>query len=388
MKTVLPESVGFDPDRLARIREALDHDIENELYDGAALAVGRGGGLAALEVTGYADRAAGIELTEDQLLVPFSISKQFFTVIVLNFVERGLLNLYEPVSTVLPGFGTRGKEGVALWHLLTHTSGIYSGLAPLAPEDIIHFEKWTEFAMAGAPEAEPGDRVIYSLLAAHAVMASMLVAVDPQDRPLAQILTEEVLNPVGMTSTSLGPPAGGGYVAPVVPRYTRPAGLFRAEEVAGVGALLALDGAEIPGGGCITTISDVYRFADMLRAGGVTEGGTRLLSPAMLKLATRNWTGDKPNSLFNFALSGRNWAPWPAAVGLGFFVRDLGLTPGPLPNLGSAGTFGGWGAGSSLFWVDPERDVSFALLTTGVLEDSDHVVRSQRISEMVLAALR
>jgi CubicO group peptidase (beta-lactamase class C family) len=160
MKTVAPDSVGFDPDRLARIREALDNDIKNELYDGAAVAVGRGGQLAALEVTGYADRAAGTDLTEDQLLVPMSVTKQFFNIIVLSFVERGLLNLYEPVSTVLPGFEARGKERVALWHLLTHTSGIFSGLTPgLAPQDIIHFEKWTEFAMAGAPEP---NRVIGS----------------------------------------------------------------------------------------------------------------------------------------------------------------------------------------------------------------------------------
>ncbi|WNV74282.1 serine hydrolase [Geodermatophilus sp. DSM 44513] len=387
MTTVPPRVLAFDPDRLRRVREALESDIARELYDGAAVAVGRAGDLTALEVVGFADRAAGTPLTEDQLLVPFSISKQFFNTVVLSYVERGLLNLLQPVHEVLPGFEARGKHRVALWHLLTHTSGILSGLAPLPPEDLIYYEKWTEYAAAAAPEAEPGTRVIYSLLAAQAVMGSMLVAVDPEGRGLSRILAEELLEPVGMTSTSFGPPQNGRPVAPVVPRYRRPAGLFQPQEVQGVGALLAMEGAEIPGAGCITTIGDVFRFADMLRAGGIADGH-RVLSPAMLELATRNWTGDLPNSLFTYALSSRHWAAWPGSVGLGFFVRGEGLTPGPLPNLGSPRTFGGWGSGTSLFWVDPQRDVAFALLTTGALEDSDHVVRSQRISDMVLAALR
>lgn len=387
MKTVSAESAGFDTQRLARVRESMETDIAQQRYDGAALAVGRGGDLVVMEIAGYADRGAGVELTENQLMVPFSISKQFFNTIVLSFVERGLLNLYQPVHEILPGFEQRGKDRVALWHLLTHTSGTFSGLAPLAAEDIIRYEKWTEYVMASAPEAQPGARVIYSLLGAQAVMASMLVAVDPKGRSLRQILTEEVLEPVGMTSTSLGAPPDGRPVAPVVSRYSRPAGLFKPEEVEGVAALLAMEGAEIPGGGCISTIGDVWKFADMLRAGGIA-AGNRILSPAMLELATKNWTGNLSNSLFEYALSSRNWAPWPAAVGLGFFVRGDALTPGPLPNLASERTFGGWGSGSSLFWIDPERDVSFALLTTGVLEDTDHIVRSQRLSDMVLAALR
>ena len=45
--------------------------------------------------------------------------------------------------------------------------------------------------------------------------------------------------------------------------------------------------------------------------------------------------------------------------------------------LASAGTFGNYGAGSSLFWVDPELDVSFAALSAGVMSQAANIERFQ-----------
>jgi CubicO group peptidase (beta-lactamase class C family) len=53
----------------------------------------------------------------------------------------------------------------------------------------------------------------------------------------------------------------------------------------------------------------------------------------------------------------------------------------------SPGTYSGQGAGSTIFWVDPERDLTFVCLTAGVLEDSDNILRFQRLSDMVVAAV-
>ena len=47
----------------------------------------------------------------------------------------------------------------------------------------------------------------------------------------------------------------------------------------------------------------------------------------------------------------------------------------------------GLGAGSTLFWVDPERDLTFVCLTAGVIEDSDNIMRFQKLSDMVVAAV-
>ena len=80
------------------------------------------------------------------------------------------------------------------------------------------------------------------------------------------------------------------------------------------------------------------------------------------------------------------WEPWPAYLGLGFFVRGEEVIPGPFGNLNSPRTFGGMGAGSTCFWVDPAQDLTFVLLTSGLMEDSRHLERMQRISDLVLAS--
>ena len=94
-----------------------------------------------------------------------------------------------------------------------------------------------------------------------------------------------------------------------------------------MGALLATPGCEIPGGGCVTTIDDLHRFAEMLRRGGELDGA-RVLSPAMIEFCTRNHTGDMRNVFFDATCGTRNWVTYPAAIGVGFFVRGEGPTAG------------------------------------------------------------
>ena len=89
----------------------------------------------------------------------------------------------------------------------------------------------------------------------------------------------------------------------------------------------------------------------------------------------------------DYTVGYRGWEPWPAYIGLGFFVRGTRPIPGPFGALSSPETFGGWGAGSTAFWIDPARELSFALLTTGLMEDSRHVERVARLSDLVTAAI-
>ena len=49
-------------------------------------------------------------------------------------------------------------------------------------------------------------------------------------------------------------------------------------------------------------------------------------------------------------------------------------------------TFGNYGAGSSLFWVDPELDMTFVFLSAGCMDEGDNVARFQKLSTMAAAA--
>lgn len=381
-----PRELGFDPDRLAAALRALEADIEARRCDGGALVVGRGGRTALFATRGYADRERARPLRPDDVFVSMSVGKQFTNALILNRVERGELRLHAPIAELLPEFGTRGKDRITLFHLLTHTSGLPSQVPRLDPDELVDVGRLGAFAARAPLESLPGERVTYSVLAAHAVLGCLLRRLDGEGRSLAQLMRDELFAPLGMEETSLGPRADlVERLCPVIARYKEP-GLFAPEEVEGISELVLMEGAEIPAGGFLTTAGDVHRFTEMLRRGGELDG-FRLLSPAMLDLATRNHTGDRRNSLMDYTVSMRGWDPWPAYIGLGFFVRGEGIVPGPIGNLASPRSFGGWGAGSTAFWVDPQRDLGFSFLSTGLMEDSRHLERVSRLSDLVLAAV-
>ena len=48
---------------------------------------------------------------------------------------------------------------------------------------------------------------------------------------------------------------------------------------------------------------------------------------------------------------------------------------------------GNYGAGTTMYWVDPERDLTFVALTAGVVEHNANTARFQRWADMIVAAL-
>ena len=178
-----------------------------------------------------------------------------------------------------------------------------------------------------------------------------------------------------------------GFAARCVPVVVRDRtkGLFDAAVLEGFNALLQED-TEIPAGGAVSTAADLFRWAEMLRRGGELDGA-RVLSPAIIRLATTNQTGLMPNDLFDYAREMYGWPDFPAYLGLSFFLRGEGTFPSYFGLTASAGTFGGIGAGSTLFWVDPARELTFVCLTAGLLEEGRSCERFQRLSDLAIAAV-
>lgn len=380
------EKLGFDPKRLARVGARIEADIAAGRYDGAALCVARKGQTVLREIRGYADRAAERRLDDNDVFVSFSVGKQFSNVLVLNRIERGDLHLHMQVGDVIPEFAGRGLRQMSLFHLLTHTSGIMGAIPSVPAEILISTEKLTAWLAGKRPDSMPGERVNYSIIAAHSVMAEMVRRVDGGKRSYTQIMREDLFEPLGMRNTCLGGREDLlARACPVVARYETP-GMFAPEEVLGVGHVLGIPRAEVPAGGYLTTIDDLHRFATMLRNGGEIDG-VRMLSPRTLDYCTQNFTGEKPNILFDYAKDTRGWEPWPASIGIGFFMRGVGIQPGPMSNLSSARSFCGWGAGSTCFWVDPELDLTFSFLSTGLMEETYHIERLQRLADLVVTSL-
>lgn len=380
-------SLGFDAQRLGRVHDAIRADIDAGRCHGVGMRVARRGQVVLDLAEGYADRAAGRALSYDAVFATMSVAKQFTNVLALSLVERGLLQLHAPVAELIPGFATLGKEKVNLFHLLTHTSGILSAIPPVPPAVLMNIEQLLEFACGLPLESQPGERVNYSILLGHTIIAAMCLRADGRGRSYAQMLKDDVFEPLGMVDTSLGPRSDlMPRLCPVKVSYKDLPALLPPAAVEGIGSLLATPGCELPGGGCMTTVADVYRFAEMLRGGGELNG-VRLLSPAMLDFCTQNHTGDLRNILFDMWCGTRNWLAYPANIGCGFFVRGQGNLPGLFSVMNSPRTFGGFGAGSTGFTVDPARDLTLVFLSTGLMEDSYHFERVAKMASLVLAAI-
>ena len=67
-------------------------------------------------------------------------------------------------------------------------------------------------------------------------------------------------------------------------------------------------------------------------------------------------------------------------------MRGDAICHGLFGTLTSPRTFGNYGAGSSLFWVDPERQMTFVCLTAGVMNGVDNIERFQRLSDIAVSA--
>ncbi|MDJ0853540.1 MAG: serine hydrolase domain-containing protein [Myxococcota bacterium] len=344
-----------------------------------------GGRVLLHDAVGFAERASGRAARVDDVFNLYSVTKTFTAVAALQCVDRGDLQLHTPVAEVVPEFAVKGKQRVTLAQLLTHTAGLPAELPVMDPASMGDI---TAVALAVAGQSlvtTPGRTVSYSPIGAFAVLGEIVRRVNGGARPFRRILHDEVFAPLGMSSTSLSlRPDLAKRRAPAVVRDPTP-GIISPAALESINVIQS-ESFEMPGGGAMGTAHDLFRFAEALRRGGELDGA-RILSPALLSLALRNHTGDEINHIFDGMCEARGWDPLPANLGLGFFLRGTGLFPMPFGATPSPGTFGGLGAGSTMFWVDPERGVVFVCLTTGVLEDSRNFERMARLSDLALAAL-
>jgi len=381
-----PAELGLDTNALNRLSKVIEKDINQEINDGAVYIVARHGKIAVHEAIGYSDRANNRTTKKDDVFHLMSITKQLTTTIVLAAIDHGDFTLTTPVCEVIPEFGSRGKQNITVKHLLTHTSGLNTELPLFMPVD--KFMNIKELTAAVSNERLfrlPGKAVSYNAMGAHAILAEMVCRLDPAARPFRQIMAEDLLQPLGMNDTSLSMRADLlDRRVPIVARYGRE-GMFDPFMLEAWNIMFT-DESEFVSGGGIGTASDLFRFTEMLRQGGELEG-TRILSPAILKEAVTNQTGTHPNDIFDYAREMRGWPEWPAYIGLTFFLRGEGTFPCTIGLTTSPGTYSGQGAGSTLFWVDPERDLTFIYLSAGVLEDSDNIIRFQKLSDLVVAAV-
>jgi CubicO group peptidase (beta-lactamase class C family) len=378
---------SMDQSRLAHLQSVVKADIAAGLYHGLVLKVARGGKVA-LDVTiGSADAEQSKPLQPDSVFNLFSITKSFTNVLTLRAIELGQFALTTRISDLIPEFSGHGRENIQMWHLLSHQAGFPITFEVKPGMYIDNFDEMVAAVIEVIRPVElPCATVAYSPLIHHVLMGEALRRTDPQRRSYRQQVQDDILTPLKMKDTAVGLRKD---LKPrkVVPdfRGNYPIG-HRGHSNYGPNGAFEEEHAEMPWVGIVSSVPDMFRYTEMLRLDGALDGA-RILSPATLALARRNFTGDKPNELHAQRGKERGWDPSPAYIGLGFFLRGTVLSHHMFGTLASPGTFGNYGAGTTIFWVDPERDLSFVCLSAGLMESNANTERFQRLADIVISAV-
>ncbi|OPJ54951.1 serine hydrolase domain-containing protein [Clostridium oryzae] len=130
-----------------QIKKVLRDNIDNSELAGANLMIIKEGKEIFYHEDGLADREAGLPIKRDSIFRLYSMTKPITAAAVMILLERGEIDLYEPVSKYLPGFKNQlVAEGdslapalreVVLKDLLSMTSGlVYGGTGNRAEREV------------------------------------------------------------------------------------------------------------------------------------------------------------------------------------------------------------------------------------------------------------
>lgn len=367
---VEPSDLELDAARIQHVYDQLEDWTSGEApaFPAAAILIGRGGQM--LQPRRFGRQQPGEEqpIRDDSVFLLASITKPFTYMAALQLVEEGRLNLSDRVAAYLPDFAENGKEEVRVHHLFTHTSGLPDMLpnnrqlrAEHAPRS-----QFVEEAMRLPLDFPPGMNLQYQSMGT--LVAAELVHQLSGNQIETQLL-EHIFKPLGMDSSRLGS-AGldeERIVDVEVPEEIADENFhWNSEYWRAFGA---------PWGGMFSSPEDLAILCHcLLRDGRLRE--RTLLSPATIRLATRNRLDDYPD----LAASVRRTRPW----GLGWQLNPLG-SPNAFCDLLGRDVFGHTGATGTMLWIDRANDLYCILLSTAIRAKAPW--RLVRLSNMVAASV-
>src|SRR5206468_10245896 len=139
-----PEDVGISSQRLQRIHELIQRNIDAGSFSGAVTLVARNGRIAHFEAQGLMDIETKKPMAKDAMFRIMSMTKPVVGLAVLMMVEEGKVRLNDPVSRFIPEFKDL-KVGVLLPDLPAARGAAPPAAAPAA-------------ALAAAPAGQRGAR--------------------------------------------------------------------------------------------------------------------------------------------------------------------------------------------------------------------------------------
>jgi CubicO group peptidase (beta-lactamase class C family) len=350
----MAELEGVCDGRFGELAARLSSNLDAGEELGASIAVLVDGEAVVDLWGGWADQDRKAPWQRDTITNVWSCTKTVTSLAALLLVERRLLDIDAPVARYWPEFAARGKEGVLVRHLLSHTSGVAGWDRPVTVADVLDVPASTARLAAQAPWWPPGSASGYHLLTYGHLVGELVRQID--GRTLGRFVAEEITGPLGADFHIGLPDSEFDRVADVVPPPFR-SGYLAAAQADGV-AVKTFTGppggaeeswrpewrrAEIGAANGHGNARSLARIHSVIACGG-TLGGVRLLSPRTTDLVFERQT-DGPDLVLGAHLR----------FGLGF-----GLPSPAVPYLpgGRICFWTGWGG--SVVVIDAERRAAIA----------------------------
>ncbi len=359
---VAPEEVGLSPERLDRLTQVMQEDVDKGYIAGSIGVILRRGKIAYWENVGMADREAGRAMHDDAIFRIYSMTKPIVGVALMTLYEEGKFALGDPVKRYIPELGglpvmedgkeVPAKREITVQDLMRHTAGMSYG-GGNHPVD----KRYRELNVMGdnrsvddfiqklakAPlKFHPGSAWFYSVSVD--VQGRLIEVLSGQD--LATFLQERLFGPLEMRDTGFRVP--GKKVERFAQMYSTnkdKTGIEPSPKGRSAGYYDYESRWYSGGGGLVSTSRDYLRFCQMMLNGGELDG-KRILSRKTVALMTEDH------------LAGASLASRTLSTGYGFgldFAVHVDRVASGLN--GSEGEYNWGGLAGTSFWIDPAEEL-------------------------------
>jgi CubicO group peptidase (beta-lactamase class C family) len=356
------------------LSQVMQRYVDQQIFAGIVTLVARKGQVAQLEAFGWQEKETNHPMTVDTIFRIYSMTKPITSVAIMMLCEEGKLRLVDPVSRYIPDLKDArvmvprdgsdydlvpARREMTVHDLLTHSGGLsygsdeHSALDDLYRKTFERMDKEVEpimakrmlaFAQAKLPLAfHPGSGFRYSI--SIDLLGYIVQVVSGQ--LFEDFLQERIFQPLGMVDTAFWVPPEKAHRLAAVYGPAETGGIKAIEPAAG-SRFLKLTQDPSGGGGLVSTVSDYFRFGQMLMNGGQWDG-VRLLGRKTVEWMLQNHLPegihpmDEPCNGF----------------GLGGAVL---INPGLSQRPGSVGKFGWGGAANTEWWIDPAEELQCLLM--------------------------
>ncbi len=187
----------------ARIDSMVGAEVASTPIAGVAVAVVKGRDTLAMKAWGFADVENDVVATPRHVFQIGSVTKQFTSAAIMQFVEKGRLSLDDTLGALLPNMPAAWRK-VTLRQLLNHTSGIpsYTDIGPrwqrrwrddMPPDSLVALTANDTMVFA------PGTRFRYNN-SGYVLLGMILDKLSGQQYP--KYVDAQFFKPLGLGSTS------------------------------------------------------------------------------------------------------------------------------------------------------------------------------------------